>query len=316
MLYRLLRIPARIALLIYCRHLKINKQEVLQSEGPLLIAANHPNSFLDAVILATLFKQPVYSLARSDVFKNNFFAKFFLSLNILPVYRISEGAENLHNNYNTFDACEKIFRQNGIVLIFSEGSCSNEWHLRQLKKGTARLVIRCWQKNIPLKILPVGINYSSFHSFGKNIKLNFGELIAENDIDKNNSFGKNINFFNDKLLSNLKPTVIEINSTDKEGIKKEFIVSVSPIKRIALFIPAVLGVLLNVPLYYIIKKIAEGKTIHKDHFDSIIIALLFISYPFYLLLLSFLTYKLIGGFWWLTIFIIPFFAWSYVQLKN
>ena len=130
MLYTLLKFPAKLALYFYCRRISINKKEFLQRDGPLLIAANHPNSFLDAIILATLFKQPIYSLARGDVFANKFYNKLLLSLNMLPVYRISEGAENLEHNYTTFSSCIDIFKKNGIVLIFSEGRCVNEWHLR------------------------------------------------------------------------------------------------------------------------------------------------------------------------------------------
>ena len=75
---------------------------------------------------------------------------------MLPVYRVSEGVENLENNYTTFDACQKIFKKNKIVLIFSEGRCINEWHLRPLKKGTARLALTAWQHNIPLKSFALG----------------------------------------------------------------------------------------------------------------------------------------------------------------
>ena len=137
MLYNILKIPARIALVIYCRDLKINDRRALAAKGPLLIAANHPNSFLDAIIIATLFDQPVYSLARGDAFTNRFTISLLKSLNILPVYRLSEGAENLGHNYSTFEQCRDIFK-NGIVLIFSEGRCINEWKLRPLMKGTAR----------------------------------------------------------------------------------------------------------------------------------------------------------------------------------
>ena len=142
--------------------------------GPLLLAANHPNSFLDAVILDILFKKPIWSLARGDVFKKPFYIKLLTKLKILPVYRTSEGVENLEANYQTFDSCKEIFQQNGIVLMFSEGKCINEWHLRPLKKGTARLATTSWQEGIDVKVLPVGINYSSFRKFGKNIFLNFG----------------------------------------------------------------------------------------------------------------------------------------------
>jgi 1-acyl-sn-glycerol-3-phosphate acyltransferase len=139
LLYTIIKIPAKWALYLYCRSIKINYKEFLNAEGPLLIAANHPNSFLDAIILASLFKKPIYSLARGDAFVNKTIATILHSLKMLPVYRISEGVENLESNYQTFEACISIFKKNGIVLIFSEGKCINEWHLRALKKGTARL---------------------------------------------------------------------------------------------------------------------------------------------------------------------------------
>ena len=101
---------------------------------------------------------------------------------MFPVYRVSEGVENLNSNYETFENCKKIFREKGIVLIFSEGKCINEWHLRPLKKGTARLAINSWEENIPLEVLPVGINYSSFRRFGKNVIINFGNIITQEDI--------------------------------------------------------------------------------------------------------------------------------------
>ncbi|MEQ1554412.1 MAG: 1-acyl-sn-glycerol-3-phosphate acyltransferase, partial [Ferruginibacter sp.] len=172
MLYKLLQFPARLALYIWCKHLLLNKKDFLNIKGPLLIAANHPNSFLDAILLCSIFKQPIYSLARGDAFKNKFVAKILRSLKMFPVYRVSEGVENLEENYKTFDDCIEVFRQNGIVLIFSEGKCINEWNLRPLKKGTARLAINAWDLGIPLQVIPLGINYNSFTCFGKNIQLN------------------------------------------------------------------------------------------------------------------------------------------------
>ena len=167
MLYAFVKVLAKIAIKFYCRDITINNKEFLQLDGPLLLAVNHPNSFLDAIILCTLFDKPVYSLARGDAFKNKLFAKLLFKLKLLPVYRVSEGVENLEENYKTFDLCKKIFKQNGIVLIFSEGKCVNEWHLRPLKKGTASLAISSWEDGIPLKVLPVGINYSSFKNLVK-----------------------------------------------------------------------------------------------------------------------------------------------------
>lgn len=317
MLYALLKIPAKLALLIYCRSLRINNKSWLRQEGPLLIASNHPNSFLDAIILATLFRRPVYSLARGDAFANSFYSKLLRWLNMFPVYRVSEGVENLDHNYKTFDDCKDLFKRNGIVLIFSEGRCINEWRLRPLKKGTARLAISSWQDGIPLQVLPLGINYSSFHTFGKNMQLNFGTPITQNDITLNDTYGRSVVEFNDNLRRQLQELVIEKESSDKEGIRKQFEVPVSLLKKILLFIPAVLSWIIHAPLFFPIKKLTWPKTKHNDHYDSVIVGLLFILYPVYLLAITIVTVSVTCNPWfWLLLIVLPFCAWSYVQLKQ
>ena len=55
MLYSFLKITVRIAFKIFCRRIIINNRELLKEKGPMLLACNHPNSFLDAVIMDILF---------------------------------------------------------------------------------------------------------------------------------------------------------------------------------------------------------------------------------------------------------------------
>ncbi len=315
MLYRLLKFPARLAIYFYCRKIITNNKEIFKANGPLLIASNHPSSFLDAIILATLFKHPVYSLARGDAFANKFYSKLLHSMNMLPIYRISEGAENLEHNYTTFSECINIFKKNGIVLIFSEGRCINEWHLRALKKGTARVAIDAWRQGIPLQIIPLGINYSSFRIFGKNVILNFGEIITQKDFEQDATAGKTINDFNNKLREQLKRLVIEIAPNDMATRKKIFFIPQPAIKKMLLFIPSVTGWILHAPLYYLIVLLIKKRA--HDHYDSIVVGLLFILYPIYLAILTVGTLLLVKSPW--TIFlvlIIPFMAWAHLQLKR
>jgi 1-acyl-sn-glycerol-3-phosphate acyltransferase len=288
---------------------------MLQEQGPLLIAANHPNSFLDAIIISSLFKSPVYSLARGDAFASNFITKILRSLNMLPVYRVSEGAENLEYNYTTFNSCEKLFEANKIVLIFSEGNCINEWHLRALKKGTARLALNAWQNNIPLKILPLGINYSSFRFFGKNLVLNFGNIISEKDFSKNISDGKFIKNLNEKLKSQLQNLVFEIDKNDREKQKISFQIRHSFLKKIVLFIPAIIGFMINAPLYFMIHLIIKRRA--DVHYDSVMTGILFLFYPLYVLVITWIVFLLTGSMYsFLLLGLMPFTAWSYLQLKN
>ncbi|MEO7265159.1 MAG: hypothetical protein ABIW38_09615, partial [Ferruginibacter sp.] len=59
----------------------------------------------------------------------------------------------------------------------------------------ARLALSAWAEGIPLKILPVGINYNSFTSFGKIIHVNFGTIISEAEVNNNDGYGKSVYSF-------------------------------------------------------------------------------------------------------------------------
>ncbi len=113
-----------------------------------------------------------------------------------------------------------IFRRNGTVQIFSEGKCVNEWHLRPLKKGTARLAISSWENNIPLNVLPVGINYSAFRKFGKNIYINFGEIISKEDILSVRRMEKGTSNLITCCWHNCKPLFLKLGKRIPPGKKK------------------------------------------------------------------------------------------------
>ncbi|MBK8710831.1 MAG: 1-acyl-sn-glycerol-3-phosphate acyltransferase [Niastella sp.] len=302
---------------LFCRHIQINASWALNSRGPLLIACNHPNSFLDAIIICTLFKRPVYSLARGDVFKNKWIARILRSLYIFPVYRTSEGVENLEHNYATFEACIEIFKRNGIVLIFSEGLCINEWHLRPLKKGTARMALSSWDEGVALKIVPVAINYQRFHSYNKDVHLFFGNCITREDVDLNNGFGRAILSFNNLLHKELVSLVYEIAPGDAEKRKKIFEQKIHFWKKALLAIPAALGWFFHLPLYltalFFAKKFGTGN----NHYDSILVTILLLTYPFYIVLFTAIVYLVSGNPLSLLLLIaMPLFAWSYLQIKK
>ena len=288
---------------------------MLSQKGPLLIAANHPNSFLDAIIMSTLFKAPVHSLARGDAFAGKLISMILKSCNMLPVYRVSEGVENLSHNYSTFDACQRLFEENKVVLIFSEGKCINEWHLRPLKKGTARLALSAWQQNTPVRILPLGINYSSFRKFGKNVHVNFGKIIGQNDIHEDLATGKAINELNENLRMQLRHLVYEIDENDHQKLRKYFYIKQSLLRKILLFIPAAIGFILVAPLYFPIHEVIKNRA--QDHYDSIMTGLLFCLYPLYVLLIALIVLSITGSWYALFLLIlIPFTSWSYLQLKS
>lgn len=317
MLYILLKYYVQLAMKIYCREMKVSPRSVTKIKGPVLLACNHPNSFLDAIILDILFDEPIHSLARGDAFKNKTVAKILHALKILPVYRTSEGVENLSHNYKTFKACQDLFRKKGLVLIFSEGLCENEWQLRPLKKGTARLAIQSWQENIPLTVLPVGMNYSSFRRFGKNIHIYFGNTIQKEHINWDTSEGNMLNQFNALLRNELDKMVYKIDARDIEELNRKLGVPIGQTERMVLTPFSLLGFLLHWPVYTLTYKIFYPKLGHTVHFDSVLFGALLITYPIYIALLTLVAYLLTGSL--LSLFMIPFLpmlAWAHTRIKE
>lgn len=282
-----------------------------------MLACNHPNSFLDSVILNTLFTQPVWSLARGDVFKKPAHRKLLGQLRILPVYRTSEGVENLGENYKTFDDCIRLFRENQLITIYSEGKCINEWHLRPLKKGTARLAIRAWYEHIPLRILPVGLNYSSFSRFGKNVFINFGDIIDSSCIAGIETDGQRNQEFNNRLRTQLEQLVYEIPGDNKQLLAEKLAVPVPRLLKCILWLPAVAGWLINLPAFLFARHTALRKLKEPGHYDSVVIGILLLIYPMYLLLITALLFLLTGSYWSL---IFPPLAlagaWARVMVKK
>lgn len=315
MLFWLLKFYARLALKVSCRSVVMNKPQYLNFPGPVLFAANHPNSFLDGVLLTTLRKQRLWSLARGDAFKNKKVRPLLHWLHLLPVYRTSEGVQNLQHNYSTFEACLEVFKQNDAVMIFSEGRCINEWRLRPLKKGTARLAISAWQQGIPLQVIPVGLNYSPFRNFGKNVFINFGEPLLQDVVLNETGDGKQLAAFNNQLQQQLQSLVYKIDPKDEKLISEKLCVHQPLLKQMVLAPLAFAGWMLHAPFYYSLKATTQTY-FNNDHFDSVVACMGMLAYPLYLLLLCTLTWIVFNGTAALILAVLlPLTAWACVQLK-
>ena len=146
------------------------------------------------------------------------------------------------------------------------------------------------------------------------MRLNFGSHISKEDLVLN-SDGKSINEFNEKLKLDLSKLVFEIDKNDYGKQKEHFLIKISFIKKLALFIPAMIGFITNAPLYLLFHLIIKNNA--EDHYDSIMTGLLFLFYPFYLLAVSLIVFLILKSWYSLLVLILlPFTAWSYLQLKR
>ena len=166
---------------------------------------------------------------------------------MIPVYRLSEGKENLSLNETAFSRSKEVLTQNGIVLIFIEGICKQTHELQPFKKGAARIAL----DSIGLenfRIMPLGIAYHSFNSFGKQININIGEPVGAKTLLPFEDEAKNMRYFNSIMQAEIQKR-IQIPLGEIDG-------AISFI----FFVPAIAGILLHLHLYSILKKTVHKKT--------------------------------------------------------
>jgi 1-acyl-sn-glycerol-3-phosphate acyltransferase len=203
----------------YFTHIDLHGTEDLPTNCPLLIISNHPNAFLDPLIVAGSMKQPVYFLARGDAMSSRWAEKILRYVHVIPIYRLSEGKQNLPKNYETFDQCHHVLSKNGSIIIFGEGLSLNNWDLRPLKKGGSRIIQQAWTSNDVknLQVVPVGITYEHFDGGGKAVSIRFGKAFGKDSFEDVNhpNFSQRVNeklynellnlvYYNSKLQQNTK----------------------------------------------------------------------------------------------------------------
>lgn len=186
---------------IHFRRVFVGQAGNVPAEGGVLLTCNHPNSFLDAMVVALSLKRPVHFLVRSDVFRKPVARYFLTRLNMIPIYRLQEGTENLDRNKDTFDKVAQLLKAGQVVLIFSEGNCVVEKRLRSLRKGTARMYFGALEQGARPSIIPVGINYTYPYQFRGELLLSFGEPLSVSDLPEIwfNEPARAIRTFNERL---------------------------------------------------------------------------------------------------------------------
>jgi 1-acyl-sn-glycerol-3-phosphate acyltransferase len=267
MLYYILRPYVRIILLFFAKRITINGIENIPKSGAVLLASTHPNSFFDAIFLCVRLNRRIWSLARGDAFRKNWVKKILASLFMMPIHRISEGKENLGENDETFKKCYELFQKGEMVLIFSEGLCTNQKELLPLRKGTGRLVQKAWGDGLDLKVLPVGLMYNHFDDFGKKINCNIAKPIQKSDFEEVTQDGFFLKTFNSRLESTLKSL---ISHQFKAG---------SSIFYSMMYV-------LNFPIYFLSQCISKKFTKGTVFFDSITFASMIFLLPVYWLILG------------------------------
>lgn len=226
MLWHILKYYMGFVIAVFFKRSKIANAHYLKVKGPVIIAMNHPNAFMDPVAFSALIYPPkVHYLARGDAFKKGIVTALLESLGIIPIFRIQDGGkEGLKKNDETYNIVNRLLKKNEKIIIFAEGLCIQERRLRPLKKGVSRMVFGAMETNElnNLTVVPVGVNYTNPSQFRGTVFFNIGKPIKMIDYMEayKEAPAKTMNQFLADLAPRMKELIVNINHRHSENIIK------------------------------------------------------------------------------------------------
>lgn len=180
---RLVQVVVAVALRLFFRRIEADGVEKVPLTEPLIFVLNHPNGLIDPALVFVALPRRVSFLAKSTLFRVPGVGFFLRTVEALPLYRRVDAGENNQivspaQNQKTFEACFELLRQNRCIALFPEGISHNSTYLLPLKTGAARIALGALAVNkdtlIPLRMVPVGLYYTSKTSFRSEALLRFG----------------------------------------------------------------------------------------------------------------------------------------------
>lgn len=173
MLYRLFRALFRHALRVFYRRIEIEGIEDVPTTGPLLLAANHPNTLMDVLLVAMCLDRQVGFIAKATLFDTPLVGPFFRYMGAVPVARKQDGGDSGANK-NVLEDCEKSVASGHAILIFPEGVSQEQPRLQPLKTGLARIAVGAERRNPgTVSVVPVALVYDDHETFRSSARVRY-----------------------------------------------------------------------------------------------------------------------------------------------
>ncbi len=176
-----------VALRLFFRRIEVVNVERVPQVGALLFVLNHPNGLIDPALVFVSMPRRVSFLAKSTLFDNRIGAFLLRTFEILPVYRRIDADAKTESNAVTFDNCFELLRSGRCIAIFPEGVSHDQPQLQKMKTGAARIALGAvsnrFEPAVSLKIVPVGLYYTSKTSFRSEALIRYGEIFDVESIE-------------------------------------------------------------------------------------------------------------------------------------
>ena len=159
------------------RSIHIEGAERIPQDGAVILAPNHCAALMDPLLTLVLFGgKPVVFGARSDIFANPKVAKVLRWLRILPIARERNGLSEVAKNFDIFQEIIDCLDHEVPFCLYAEGTHNPEREMLPVKKGIFRVARMAQdQLGVPVRIVPIGVNYEDFFRGQGRISIRVGE---------------------------------------------------------------------------------------------------------------------------------------------
>jgi 1-acyl-sn-glycerol-3-phosphate acyltransferase len=160
---------------------KVYGTENIPKTGPVILAANH-SSFLDFLIIPSILKRRVRIVAAKELTKRPMIGWYARNDGCILVDRNNPGTQYYKDSVNTLN-------NNTVLLVFPEGTRSEDGSLHMWKRGFVKLAIHAHAPIVPVAIKGTYENLPKNGKirFNKTCKVKFGK-----PVDLSRYFGKKI----------------------------------------------------------------------------------------------------------------------------
>lgn len=220
--YNLIKLLIKLAIEVFFDEIESHRDELIPTEGPLIIAANHPSSIMDALVIGVKTPRKIHYIGHSGLFSNVIMSKFLYAMGIIPVYRHEDNLEMNENNEDMFQAAYKILEEGKCIGIFPEGTSQTDRKVLKLKTGTARIALGSEKRNdfnLGLSIIPLGLYFTARHRFRSKVLLNFGKPIPVSEFkeiyEKDEYEG--VNRLTERISAELTKLTVNVKKSEFDG---------------------------------------------------------------------------------------------------
>ncbi len=231
-LYESLKPIVGIALHWYYRSLITANLERIPREGPVFLAANHPNSLTDAMVVGWASPRRVRFTAKATLFGNPLAALFLRAVGVVPLRRAADETARAKDqvdaapvvpdaarNAASFSAVADALAEQACIVVFPEGKTHDEPYMAPLRTGLARMALMARDDRgvRGIRIVPVGLLFERKAEPRTRILLQAGEPI---DLDAIGSGPSTVSTLTELIDQRLRAVTLNFESrADAERIQ-------------------------------------------------------------------------------------------------